>query len=350
MSVELITHQYLGAEHITVMCDTLGFDTSGGSKILATIHHGYGSDAPPITPEEENAAFTVAFTHNHRHSLRVIYGHGADAEKVNGVSPMFEEDVNQRKRSWESSPRAPLPLDQYGQIFVYINKYERGEPEKNTQKDKISKREQHKIVQEEFNVENRLFHLLKDQFPDDTIRPTSSGTKKWVRRLNAFFTHIDGQNEGKKVEYALRFAYSDSGLKRAREGRKKILEMRPNEWWGKRVIVLNGKPDQEEILADFLGQMANLQGKWTDFEKLQEFVRQFPDYPQQCFWSAMRKGFFQRRANLYAWINQQPVGEINLHYPAEVLQGVSPEGETTPEPAEIAPQAVLFDVAHPDTI
>jgi hypothetical protein len=295
--VEQIRHDYQGAEDMVVLCDSIACTGNEGSVILANVHHGYGEKAPPISPEEEDAMYTVAFSHDEHHSLRIVRGHGKGLPLVNGVSQHREEDVTERKKIWEKEPHAPYPPDSplHAVLYTYIAKSERPKTHK-----KFTE-----IVKEEFDVESRLFHILKDQFPDDRVEATrqkKNGKDLPRRKINAFFVHRDRDNYWKNVVFAVRFAYTESGIREARSGRKKVLATTANEWRTRKIVVLNGALEQENILADFIGQMANHQGKWETIETLQMYVGQFPDYAQQCFWNAMRKGFFAKRESLYSWV------------------------------------------------
>lgn len=327
-----IRQNYLGAEHITVLCDSNACTgPHQGSILLLDIHHGYGKNAPPITPEEKDTALTVAFFHEPSHKVRVIQGHGIEGEKINGVSQTIYEHVSEQKKQWASEPHGPFPANNnIGEITVYIAKSERP---------KAVALKKVEAVQEKFNVEKRLFHILKDQFPGDTVEATHSvkkSKKQEERKIHMFFAHHDAANFGKNTVFAVRVAYGESGIQRSRLGRKKVLAMTSNEWRSQRIVVLNGAQEQETILADFIGQMANLQGKWRSFEALEMYVRQFPEYPQQCFWQAMRKGYFEKRDSLYGWITDRTDASSIIR----PIQAMLPVIDTTSiEEASVLPES-----------
>jgi hypothetical protein len=326
--LESIRHNNLGAEELTVLCDHPACTgRSDGSVTLAHFHHGYGKEASPLTPEEEDVALSVAFLHAETHNLRMIFGHAADVLKVGGVSPVFFEDVAKRRKAWEAQPHAPYPLESNGVIYVHIAKSERP----------TARKGEHPVTKEEFNVEKRIFSLLRDQFPGDVVALTKDGRRKENHKFHMVFVHPEGNVLKKKVAFAIRLAYSESGIQSVRPGKHKILEMRAHEWRGSRVLLINGAMEQENILADMIGQMANLQGKWADMESLQRYVAQFPEYPQQCFWSALQKGFFERRMLFYAWVTGQDEPSAVMRPVQAELPGV----QTTPEEGAILPPKAL---------
>ena len=95
--IEYIRHDYLGAMHITAICDDKDCRTSIGAKVIAQKHKGYEHEgAEEITPEERKKVDAVVAEHNRNHNIRVIIGHHSEMDIDKGVS----KTVYEYKAKW----------------------------------------------------------------------------------------------------------------------------------------------------------------------------------------------------------------------------------------------------------
>ena len=122
---------------------------------------------------------------------------------------------------------------------------------------------------------------------------------------------------------AVQVKSSEIGLDGFYQKGKRVNDREGYEWRKMRLVVLNGSWVQETILADFIGQTANLVGIWGDDEKMDAFVKQLDDYPQQCFHRTMAKGLIrQYRESLYDWVagRKKPVPRVNHVLPSGLVE------------------------------
>jgi hypothetical protein len=122
---------------------------------------------------------------------------------------------------------------------------------------------------------------------------------------------------------AIQVKSSEIGLEGFYEKGKRIYGREGYEWRKMRLVVLNGSWAQETILADFIGQTANLVGIWGDNEKMDAFVGQLDDYPQQCFSRTMAKRLLQQfREPLYDWVagRKKPIRRSNHVLPSGLVE------------------------------
>jgi hypothetical protein len=116
---------------------------------------------------------------------------------------------------------------------------------------------------------------------------------------------------------------SEAGVDGFYEKGKKINGLEGHEWRQRKLVVLNGSWAQETILADFMGQTANLMGIWDDPVKLNDFVNAFDEYPRLAFRRTAAKGLLkQYREPLYDWV----AGRVDRNKKKGVLY-VHPEAD-----------------------
>jgi len=89
--LELIRHNWLGAECGEVLCYDKKCNTSIGPKTLAEYHKGYGMDAKPATDKDRRKLDDAVRDHNRNHKMKMFIGHREMLIGEDGYSKVIYE-------------------------------------------------------------------------------------------------------------------------------------------------------------------------------------------------------------------------------------------------------------------